>query len=167
MGEAHGQAAAYGNSDPSEQAIGVALRNRLGDPTFVGNGNYLNMITAPGQVHGLNTALTTGSDSQGQPIAELLNAAAVFGGTSSVSVGNAKCWLSPTYTEWTQIQTLLQQNATTVPRSGIPNDPKCFGPHRQLVIKTSISQNTNGSGAPAFVFEQWKALTDRAVIQIP
>jgi hypothetical protein len=33
--------------------------------------------------------------------------------------------------------------------------------------KTSISQNTNGSSAPAFVFEQWKALTDPAVTRIP
>ena len=33
-GEAHGQSAQFGDNDPTEQAVGVALRNRFGDQTY-------------------------------------------------------------------------------------------------------------------------------------
>jgi hypothetical protein len=165
--EAHGQSAQYGSADLSEQAIGVTIRNRFGDSQwFRGSTTYQNSIT-PAQFRNLNSTLTTGSDAQGMPTAELTNAAAVYGGSSTVSVGNAKCFFSPNAVDWLRLQTALAKGTLIRPTITKVNEPGCFAIHRQYVYKASISTNINGSGAPAFIFEQWRNLTDPAVIQIP
>jgi hypothetical protein len=158
-GEAHGQAAMYGAADPSEQAVGVAARNRFGDTQyFSGSTTYQNAITLS-QFNGINTSITTGT------VPELANAAAVFGGTSAVSVANAKCFFSPTAAGWALIQAALNSGTTVLPVAA--KDPKCYRANRQFVYKQSISANVNGSGAPAFIFEQWRSPTAPAAIQIP
>lgn len=104
-GEAHGQAAKYGPSDPSEQALGVTIANRFNDTVyFRGVTNWQNAIT-PAQFNGIETSITTGV----QP--ELTNAALVFGGMGNVSVGNSKCFFSPDASGWQQIQAALASGA--------------------------------------------------------
>ena len=165
-GEAHSQAVMYGTGDPTQQAIGVSIRNRLGDSVyFKGSTNYNNAIT-PGQFMGIASSVTTGTTAQGVATAELLNAAAVYDGSSTISVANARCFFSPSAAGWTQIQAALATATTLLPT--VSFDPKCFGPaFRQFIYKSSVSLNTNGSGAPSFIFVQMRKSTDPAVIQIP
>ena len=170
-GEAHGQAVIYGLSDPTEQALGITLRNRFEDAVwFSGSTTYLNTITAQ-QVQGLvapcppnRVPCTAWTNPDGSPTAELVNAADVFDGSSTVTVASARCFFSPTAAGWAQIQTALASASTVVPV--VSGDPRCFSGNRQIVYKSSVSPNTNGTGAPAFVFEQWRNLTDPAVVQI-
>ena len=146
-GEAHGQAAAYGAGDPTEQAVGVTIRNRFNDPAF-GNVNTFQDAIVRTQFMGINTSIVTGTSP------ELANATAVFAGSSSVSVGNSKCFFSPDLTGWKQIQAAISSGTTAIPI--VASDPVCFSGNRQFVYKSSISNNTNGNGAPAFIFEQWR-----------
>jgi hypothetical protein len=119
------------------------------------------------QVNGLNTSLTSWTNPDGSPTAELLNAANVFDGASTISVDNAKCWFSPTAPQWALLQAALSSGTAVKPQIGT-GDPGCFGPNAQFVYKTSISPNANRSGAPAFIFvQQRQSLTQPAAIQIP
>jgi hypothetical protein len=92
-GEAHGEVAVYPNG-PDEQAVGVTIRNRFGDSAyFPGSTTYQNTITTGQFPNGaINTSITTGTTPQGTQSPELVNAAAVFAGTTTVSVANAKCY---------------------------------------------------------------------------
>jgi hypothetical protein len=58
---------------------------------------------------------------------------------------------------------------TVVPT--VKSNPGCFSKpsitNEQFIYKTSIGNNANGNGAPAFIFVQWKKSSDPAVIQIP
>jgi hypothetical protein len=169
-GEAHGQTARYGNDDPTELAIGAVIRNRLNDSHFANSSTYQGLIT-PGQFDGISTNITTGISP------ELQNAALLFGGGSAtptqlaaMNVGNAACFFSPDAAGWAAIQNALNDpRITVVPR--VAKDPRCFTfksyANEQIVYKRSISKNTDGSGAPAFVFEQEKAVNEPAVIAIP
>jgi hypothetical protein len=169
-GEAHGQVAQYGFNDPDEHALGIALRNRLGDQNgFPGfNATYQAAIVSS-QVNGFDPSRTAWTNPDGSPTAELNNAAAVFDGASSVSVANAKCFFSPSGQDWVNlIRPALNSGSTVLPV--VAYDPGCYGGprgHEQFVYKASISMNADGSGAPAFIFAQSRNLTDPAVIQIP
>ena len=158
-GEAHGQAVT--GDAVSEPAIGSTIRNRFGDTVyFPGVNTYQDAIT-PSQFMGINAAITTGT------APELSNAALIYGGvtTDAMNVGNCKCFFTPDATGWTKIQAALNSGTTTLP--AVNFDPKCFSSNRQFVYKGSIGNNTNGSGAPAFIFEQWRKSTDPAVTRIP
>ena len=113
---------------------------------------------AASQFMGINTSITTG------PPAERQAAVEVFGGITTVNIGNAKCFFSPDADGWNQILSALQSHTTTMP--SVHFDPKCFSDHRQLVYTPSVSTNVDGSGAPSFIFEQWRTLTDPAVIEV-
>jgi hypothetical protein len=61
---------------------------------------------------------------------------------------------------------LVQWKTATIPT--VAHDPACFTKYEQMVWKTSVGNNANGSGAPAFIFEHSKAnTTDPAAMQIP
>ena len=167
-GEAYGEARAYPNGI-DEQAVGVTIRNRLGDSTyFSGSTTYQNTITTQQFPNGaINTSITTGTTPQGTQSPELINAAAVFAGTTSVSVASAKCYFSPTSSEWQSIQAALNSPTTDLPT--VADDPGCYTHHEQFVYKMSISPSTIpiNAGAPAFIFTQYRAQTAPAVIEIP
>ncbi len=164
-GEAYGEARAYPNG-PDEQAVGIAIRNRLGDPAFPGYTTYQGLII-PAQFNGINTSITTGTTP------ELANAAAVFAGTSTISVANAKCFFSPDPAGWTAIQTALASEIPVLP--SVNADPRCYRTptlgtgNEQFVVKQSMSETTipENQRAPSFVFVQYRVPTSPAVIQIP
>jgi hypothetical protein len=66
---------------------------------------------------------------------------------------------------WTSIQAALVSKTTSKPQ--VNNDPKCLWGRDQFIYKSSVSNNADGSGAPAFIFVQYRSLTDPAVIEIP
>ena len=104
---------------------------------------------------------------------ELANAAAVFAGTSTISVANAKCFFSPDPAGWTAIQTALASEIPVLP--SVNADPRCYRTptlgtgNEQFVVKQSISETTipENQRAPSFVFVQYRVPTSPAVIQIP
>jgi hypothetical protein len=163
-GEAHGQAVS--GDSVSEPAIGATIRNRLGDTVYYpGVNTYQGAITA-NQFNGINTSITSGTSP------ELSNAALIYGGvtTAAMNVANAKCFFSPDAAGWSQIRAALSNpNMTVVPT--VTSDPGCFSRpsvrNEQFIYKTSIGNNANGNGAPAFIFVQRKKFSDPAVIQIP
>ena len=158
-GEAHGQAVT--GDSVSEPAIGATIRNRLGDTVyFPGINTYQDAIT-PSQFMGINTSITTGTTP------ELNNAALIYGGvtTTAMDVANCKCFFTPDAAGWSQIQAALNSGTTILP--AVNSDPKCFQSNRQFVYKSSIGNNANGNGAPAFIFEQWRKSADPAAIRIP
>jgi len=156
-GEAHGQASIGDNT--SQRAIGVATRNRFSQPTyFSGVTTYQAAITSS-QFNGI-------SNISNGPTPDVDNAAAVFAGTDGTPVANAACFFSPTASGWTAIQTALQSQTTTLP--SVSFDPGCYSTNRQFVVKQSVGTNANGSGAPAFIFEQLRnPSANPAVVQIP
>ena len=85
--------------------------------------------------------------------------------SQSDTVAGSPCLFSPNATGWSAIQAALNSGTTTAP--SVSFDPLCYGSNRQIVYKASIGANTNGSGAPAFVFERQRSPSDHAVIQIP
>jgi hypothetical protein len=155
-GEAHAQAIRGDNV--SQLAIGVATRNRFAQSgLFSGVTTYQAAITSA-QFAGIST-ITSG------PSPDIDNAAQVFTTADGVSVANAACFFSPTASGWTLIKAALNSKTVTLP--SVSFDPKCYGAGRQFVVKQSVGINVNGSGAPAFIFEQRRNATDPAVIQIP
>ncbi len=106
------------------------------------------------------------------PNPELNNAVAVFTRTTSVTVANAGCSFTPTAYDWANIigPQLLYQTTNLVPAS---NDPGCYTkpntPYGQeYLVKQSIANNSDGRGAPAFIFVQKKPSAPApAVILIP
>jgi hypothetical protein len=98
---------------------------------------YQNAIT-PSQFNGIATSLNTGSDSQGLPTLELVNAANVFDGSSTVSVLNAKCFFSPEATGWAKIQAALQSKTSAFLK--VNSDPGCFQTHKQYLYKSSVGR---------------------------
>ena len=174
-GEAHGQAVT--GDTVSEQAIGAAVRNRFGDPVYFSKVNtYQDAITG-GQFVSIQTCQAAGNCVQNGTTPELSNAALLFGGvtTGAMNVANAKCFFSPDADDWSDIQDALGNSKVTVVPT-VNDDPGCFSRqvkgqiHReneQFVYKASIGDNANGSGAPAFIFVQYKKSSDPAVIQIP
>ena len=169
-GEAHGQASKYGVDDPSELAIGATIRNRLNQKGFQNSSTYQGLITA-GQFNGIDTSITTGTTP------ELGNAALLFGGgtgtssqQSAMNVASAKCFFSPDAVGWQTLQAALNTSTVTV-IPHVHSDPACFTftdpANEQIIYKRSISNNADGRGAPAFLFEQYKAPSAPAVIDIP
>jgi len=156
-GEAHGQVAIGDNI--SQLAVGVVARNRFSQPQwFSGVATYQAAIT-PDQFMGISP-ITNG------PSPELDNAAAVFAGTTTVSVANAGCFFSPTAGGWATIQAALASG--TKDNFSVERDPSCYSTQKQFVVKQSVGNNADGSGAPAFIFQQQRnPATDPAVIQIP
>jgi hypothetical protein len=156
-GEAHAQAASGDNV--SQLAVGVAAQNRFSQAGF-GGSTWQAIINAT-QFQGLATGITNG------PSPDLDNAAAVFTSSSGVGVASAACFFSPDASGWTAIRSALQSGTTQVPR--VNYDPGCYSANKQLVYKQSVGLNVNGSGAPAFIFEQYRANpgSDPAVVQIP
>lgn len=166
-GEAHGQTTA--GDTVSEQAIGAAVRNRFGDSTyFPSSTTYQNTIT-PGQFASIRKCQAAGNCVQNGTSPELNNAVLIYGGvpTDAMNVANAKCFFSPDADEWGAIQPLIGNSSVTVVPM-VADDPGCFPTYnRQFVQKTSVPGNTNGTGAPAFIFVQYKKSTAPAVISIP
>jgi hypothetical protein len=158
-GETNGQGAIGDNV--SEQAVGVAARNRFSQPQFFSSvTTYQAAVTPcpcpPGQFNGVNRAVA--NNIYNGPSPELSNAVAVFVGTTNVTVANAGCFFTPTASDWANIigPQLVYQTATLVPAS---NDPQCYTktPYgQQYLVKQSIANNANGQGAPAFIFVQQK-----------
>jgi len=157
-GEAHGQAAIGDNT--SQLAIGVATRNRFTQGGYFSNVSTYQAAITTGQFNGI-------SNIANGPIPDINNAAAVFASTTSVSTANAACFFSPTATEWIAVQGAYNNQTTILPT--VTHDPGCYYPGNgteQFVIKQSVGNNANGSGAPAFVFTQLRAASAPAVIQI-
>ena len=157
-GEANGQPR---NGDSvSEPAIGSSMRNRFGNSAFPGTPTTWQAVIIPTQYDGINTSTTTGVNP------ELNNAVALFTGTVGDIVGGSTCFFSPNAAAFAAIQNAYTTQATVVPT--VANDPTCYGGNRQLVWKTSVGNNANGNGAPAFIFERPKTnSSDPAVVQIP
>ncbi len=159
-GEANGQPRGVGDL-VSQRAIGVAARNRLTQPIWR-VASYQDVITKE-QFDGIETTIVNGPDY------ELAAAAEVYSRTTDVSVLNAGCFFSPTASAWATIQSAFSSQTTVVPT--VAGDPRCYNMTafgRQLIIKRSIGMNANGSGAPAFIFEQQRdSEADPAVIEIP
>lgn len=81
-------------------------------------------------------------------------------------MANAACFFSPTYAGWMAILAALQSGTKILPT--VLHDPGCYYDDRQFIVKQSVGNNTNNSGAPAFIFQQKRnPATDPAVIQIP
>jgi hypothetical protein len=149
-------------------AVGSAIRNRFGDATYFPRFNYWQNMATYGGFDGLgrcgSTCLNGANDS-----AAVTNAAFLFAGvnTTATDVADAKCFFSPTHSDWTTISQVLQSGKTLFP-SPLNQDAGCwFPPNRQIVYKTSVGQNADGRGVPAFLFEQYRLSSAPAVIQIP
>lgn len=165
-GEAHGQIAVGDNV--SELAIGNAIRNRFGDHTYFPAFNYWQSMATYGGFDGLSickTGCLNGADHS----AEVTNAALLFVGvnTPATDVDGSRCFFSPTSPDWQKVSQALQSQTTVFP-GPLTQDSGCWVvPNRQIVYKTSVGQNADGRGAPAFLFEQWRLSSDPAVTQIP
>lgn len=146
-----------------DQELGLSVQHRFqyaGQPSVFGGVATWQAAITTQQYNGYNPAVTTGVEPS------LDNAVIVFSGASKVNIQNAPCFFSPTPTGWAAIQAALNSGTTTSP-TGIQYDPLCFGSNRQILVQSSMPPNLNRSGAPAFVFEQSRAASSPAVIQIP
>jgi hypothetical protein len=166
-GEAHGQAVT--GDVVSELAIGATIRNRINDTVWYhGVTSWQTAITAK-QFDAIKTCQAAGTCVQTGTVPEVTNAALLYGGvtTPAMDVDNARCFFTPDHDGWVKIQgTLNKPSITVVPT--VAGDPGCFPiRNRQFVYKTSIGNNADGRGAPAFILVQLKALSDPAVIEIP
>ncbi len=157
-GEAHGQAAI--GDTVSEPAVGSSIKDRFGHSEFPGGSvSTYQAVIVSSQYNGINTSITTGVEP------ELDVAVSLFNGTQGDTVAGSPCLFSPTASGWASIQAALNSGTTTVPN--VTNDPQCYGSNRQLVYKSSIGNNANGNGAPAFIFERQKSSSSNpAVVQI-
>ncbi len=154
-GEAHGQAA-IGDS-VSEPAIASSITQRLNNPRFGSPSTWQQAIT-PQQFNGISTQVTTGQEP------ELDVAVSAYTGSLQDGTSGSPCFFTPTAAGFAAIQATYNSSATSVP--AVSADPLCYGDTRQLVWKTSIGNNANGNGAPAFIFERNK-IGSAAVVQIP
>ena len=156
-GEAHGQAVI--GDTTSQLAIGVAAYNRFAQPAYFSATTWQVAINLQ-QFNGTNYSITNG------PQPDLEDAGMVFADVSGVSVGSAGCFFSPTSSGWTAISAALASGTSTLP--SVQYDPGCYPSGRQFLVKTSVGKNANGSGAPAFIFEQLRTNPSAAaVISIP
>lgn len=159
VGEAGGQP-----DDVDQHSILVSARNRFGDRRFPGgrDGTW-QAVLIPAQYYGASDPTTNGPDR------ELRNAADVFTGTIGDIVATSKCYWSPTFAQWQNVQAAIMSGTTTFPTG--TGAPDCFqSTRRQIVHKTSIGLNTRGgvySNAPAFVFIRERGVNDPAVVSIP
>jgi hypothetical protein len=167
-GEAHGQVAA--GDTVSELAVGNAIRNRFGDNNYFPKFNFWQNMTIA-QFNGLSncgTGCLNGVDHS----AEVTNASLLFAGvnTPATDVADARCFFSPTTTDWQKIAQALQSGTTAFP-SPLSVKLTCWDPpNMQLVYKTSIPNNAtckSCAGAPAFLFMQYRVSSAPAVVQIP
>lgn len=143
---------------------------------FPGVNTYQDAITAS-QFDSINRCQAAGTCVQNGTTPELSNAALLFGGvtTAAMNVDNAKCFFSPDGNGWSAIQNALGNSKITIVPT-VTGDPACFSyyvngqlhkENEQFIYKASVGNNASGSGAPAFIFVQWKKSSDPAVIQIP
>lgn len=161
VGEAGGQP-----GDTDQQAIIVTGRNRFGDSGFPGGTTATwQAVLVPAAYYGANNGTTNGPDQ------ELRNASKVFTGEIGDIIGGAKCYWSPTNSQWSIIQAALQSGTKQFPSgTGVPG---CWqNQKRQIVYKASVGLNVSGgnnySNAPAFVFLRLLPHNnDPAVVQIP
>ena len=158
-GEAHDQTQIGDNM--SQLALGAVIRNRFADPGHFGGVTTYQAAITPGQFQGIATQITNG------PFPELLHAAGIYTGAFDPDVAGATCFFSPTHNGWVAIQNALNSGTTTVPT--VASDPQCYLSARQFVVKSSVGNNADGRGAPAFIFlrQRTNPSTEPAVIQIP
>jgi hypothetical protein len=153
---------AGGETDTAMRAVGVAARNRIypsQDPLFPGQGTYQTAII-PSQFQGATNATTNG------PEPPLTHAADVYDQRVGDIVAGSRCFWSPTAPQWATVQTALQSGTTTFP-SGTGGTTCYADPaQRQIVYKVSVGNNSNGCGAPAFLFLRPRSASDPAVVQI-
>jgi hypothetical protein len=158
-GESHGQ---IGIGDYTSQiAIGTVIRNRFGDPAHFGGVTTYQAAITPSQFMGIATQITDG------PTPELGHAAGIYGETLGTEVAGATCFFSPTHDGWVAIQGALYSFDTTLPT--VAFNPGCYSSAAQFVVKSSIGNNADGRGAPAFILvrQRGNPATEPAVIQIP
>jgi hypothetical protein len=157
-GEAHAQGVAGDNV--SELSVGEAVANRFAQSSLFGGVTTWQGAITSAQFNGINKGIANGTTP------ELQNAAGVFAGTSGVSVAYCACFFTPDSAGWQAILTALNTNATVTP--AVNFDPQCYVPNKQFVVKTSIGNNVNLPGVPAFIFEQSRSsATQPAVVRIP
>lgn len=160
VGEAGGQP-----GDIDQQSLLSVALNRFGDSAFPGGtGATWQGVLIPSQFYGASNGTTNG------PTRPLNNSAKLFTGEVGDIIGGAKCYWSPTNSQWSKIQNALSPPTTSFP--GGTGAPGCWsGQPRQIVYKASVGTNvSNGNqynNAPAFVFLRLRQATDPAVVQIP
>ena len=160
VGEAGGQP-----GDTDQHAILASARNRFGDGMFPGGTTSTwQHVLIPSQYPGVSNGTTNG------PNRELRNAAQIFTGEIGDIVGGTKCYWSPTYSQWLNIQAALQSATKKFPSNTGVSD--CWrNLTRQIVYKASIGLNVSGgstyANAPAFVFLRLRQQNVPAVVQIP
>jgi len=158
-GEAHAQTVI--GDTVSQPAIGSSIKNRFGRSEFGGVTTYQAAIT-PDQYLGIDTSITTGV------LPEVTVAVSLFNGSQTDTVAGSPCFFSPTLADWQAAFAAMQSGTPTVP--AMSQDPQCYAlasPGSKIVYKSSIGNNANGNGAPAFLFERQKSSnSDPAVVQI-
>ena len=155
--------------DETMVSLLLTAQNRFGDSLFPGGAaGTWQAVLVPSQYYGASNTTSSGV----QP--ELTNAAAVFAGTSGVSILNCEAYWSPTNTQFATLQTWANSQANTIADSSWPNlvgAPSLWlGTPKQAVIKGSILNNARAGYnlAPAIVlFRTAPSSTSPAVIAIP
>ena len=92
------------------QALLTEAKNRFGDKNFPGGSAQSRQAVLTGNFYGATNSTANG------PAPELGYAAGVYAGTTSVTLpAGAKCYWSPTNTQFTVIQKAYSTGATTEP----------------------------------------------------
>jgi hypothetical protein len=149
---------ANGYSETVHFALARVAKNREGDSGFGSPSSWQAAINNDFQ--GTNTSITTGV------APELGRAVTLFVGGVGDIVGGAKCFWTPSVSEWGNISAALSSGTTTFPSGA--GAPGCWGGiPRQIVVKNSVEQHHSWN-APVFVFLRPREVpSDPAVVSIP